>query len=184
MKWPGFNIYFKPSEYIVVVPLGEQYMTLTFTGLKRYGTLAALATIWLGLAVVGYNAIAQSSEGVGKCGSLHAGLHAEFVRAQQGFTEPPYVILSFLLLNDSDTPIDAVDGGWVLVIDGSELRDSGVLFGNGPEPVGGWGTLNPGESYQFGKGLPLTQYFPHAGEYRISWKGKHFQSSTIMIKIG
>lgn len=80
-------------------------------------------------------------------------------------------------------PIDTVDGCWVLEIDGAEVRDSGMIFGNGPGPVGGWGALKPGESYEFGRGLSLAQYFPHAGEYRISWKGKHFQSSTIKIRL-
>ena len=159
-------------------------MTLTsFTGLRRHWRRAALATISLGLAVVAYNVTAQSSKGAGTCGGLHAGLRAEFVGAKHGFTQPPYVMLSFILLNDSDTAMDAVDGGWVLVIDGAEVPDSGMIFGNGPEPVGGWGNLKPGESYEFGKGLSLTQYFQHAGEYRISWKGKHFQSSTITIRL-
>jgi len=154
-----------------------------FIGLKRYCGRATLATIWLGLAVVGHNATAQSSEVIEKCGGLHAGLRAEFVAAKQGFTKPPYVMLSFILLNDSDSLIDAVDGGWVLIIDGAEVKDSDMIFGNGPAPAGGWGVLKPGESYEFSKGLLLTQYFPHPGEFRISWKGKHFRSSTIKIRL-
>jgi hypothetical protein len=179
----GYNTYFKPAKYIVIVRLRDRDMTRTgFAGLKRYCSLVML-TMSLGLTAIGYHATAQSGASVGKCGGLHAGLRAEFVAAKQGVTEPPHVMLSFILLNDSDDSIDAVDGGWVLVIDGAEVRDSGMVFGNGPEPVGGWGTLKPGESYEFGKGLPLTQYFPHAGQYRISWKGKHFQSSTIKIRL-
>jgi hypothetical protein len=50
-------------------------------------------------------------------------------------------------------------------------------------PVGGYGRLKPGENYQFDKALPTTKYFPHAGEYKIAWKGNGFESSTITITI-
>ena len=49
-------------------------------------------------------------------------------------------MLSFILLNDSEKPINAAEEGWTIVIDGKELEDSGYTFGNGPGPVGGWGT--------------------------------------------
>lgn len=86
-------------------------------------------------------------------------------------------------MNDSEKPINAAEEGWTIVIDGKELEDSGHIFGNGPGPVGGWGVLNPGESYQFGKGLPLSRYFPEEREYRMFWKGKEFRSSTITVSV-
>jgi hypothetical protein len=64
-----------------------------------------------------------------------------------------------------------------------DLRDSDWIFGNGPGPVGGYGILQPGESYVFGKGLSLSKYFPDEREYKVYWKGKSFQSSTITVKI-
>lgn len=92
-------------------------------------------------------------------------------------------MLTFILLNDSERPINAVEGGWKIVIDGKELEDSDFIFGNGPQPGGGWGTLRPGESCEFGKALELSRYFPEEREYRVSWKGKGFQSSTITVKV-
>ena len=92
-------------------------------------------------------------------------------------------MLTFILLNDSDAPINAVEGGWQIVIDGKELKDSDSIFGNGTGPVGGYGTLKPGESYEFGKGLELSRYFPEEREYKVSWKGKAFRSSTITVRV-
>jgi hypothetical protein len=92
-------------------------------------------------------------------------------------------MLTFILLNDSDAPLNAVEGGWQIVIDGKELKDSDFIFGNGPGPAGGYGILKPGESYEFGKGLELSRYFPEEREYKVSWKGKGFQSSTITVRV-
>jgi hypothetical protein len=92
-------------------------------------------------------------------------------------------MLTFVLLNDSDAPINTVEESWQIVIDGKELADSSFIFGNGIQPAGGWGILKPGESFQFGKGLALSNYFPDEREYKVSWKGKGFQSSTIAVRI-
>jgi hypothetical protein len=90
---------------------------------------------------------------------------------------------SFLLINDSDSAIDAKERSWKIVIDGVELQDSGFIFGDGPMPPGGWTTLETGQYYELGKALSLRRYFPEAGEHKISWKGDGFRSATITIKI-
>jgi hypothetical protein len=117
------------------------------------------------------------------CGGLHAAIRGELVRRDPPYTEPPFVMLTFIVLNDSDAPINAVEGGWQIVIDGKELKDSDFIFGNGPGPVGGYGILKPGESYELGKGLELSRYFPEEREYKVSWKGKGFHSSTITVRV-
>jgi uncharacterized protein affecting Mg2+/Co2+ transport len=91
-------------------------------------------------------------------------------------------MITFVLLNDSDAPINTVARSWQIVIDGKQLTNSDSIFGNGLQPVGGWGVLKPGESFQFGKGLALSNYFPDEREYKVSWKGKGFQSSTIIVR--
>jgi hypothetical protein len=91
-------------------------------------------------------------------------------------------MVTFVLLNDADRPIETLAESWKLAIDGTELKE-GWIFGNGPGPVGGWGTLQPGETLQFGKALPLSKYFPEEREYKIAWKGKAFQSPTKTIRI-
>ena len=92
-------------------------------------------------------------------------------------------MVSFLLLNDSGTPRDAAFESWTLVIDGKELEDSSFLFSNGPGPIGGYGKLGPGANFNFGTALPIAKYFPEQREYRISWKGRYFQSPTVTVTI-
>jgi hypothetical protein len=51
-------------------------------------------------------------------------------------------------------------GSWKIVIDGVELQDSD------------WKTLEAGQNYELGKGLPTSKYFPKAGEHKLSWRGR------------
>jgi hypothetical protein len=127
--------------------------------------------------------IAAQDKREASCSGLHAAIRAELVRRDPPYTEPSFVMLAFILLNDSDAPINTVEGGWQIVIDGKELKDSDFIFGNGPGPVSGYGILKPGESYELSKGLELSRYFPEEREYTVSWKGKGFQSSTITVRV-
>jgi hypothetical protein len=111
---------------------------------------------------------------------LHAGIRAQITPA---YTETPSVMLSFVLLNDSETPVDVEVASWRIVVNGSELSDSAMIFGNGPEPVGGYRILKPGETYEFGKALSIARYFLPNGQYKVSWKGAAFQTPTISVTI-
>lgn len=113
------------------------------------------------------------------CAGLHAGIRAEINRV----TEEPSVVVSFILLNDAEKPIDVGSSTWQIVIDGSPLSNSGMIFGNGPSPVGGWTTLAPGANYELGKSLSISTYFWKKGIHTVSWRGSGFQSSTITITI-
>ena len=134
--------------------------------------LAAATTLALSPLVV-----AQCKPG------LHAGITAELISNTREYTEHPRVHLSLILLNDSGSPLDVHMGSWKVVVNGDELADSAVIFGNGPMPTRGYTRLQPGEHYEFGKALPLLEYFPHGGRYRISWKGDKFQSPTVVVEI-
>ena len=112
------------------------------------------------------------------CTGLHAGIQ---VQLNQG-TEEPSVLVSFILLNDGEKPIDVAAATWQIIIDGNPLSNSGVIFGNGPRPVGGWTTLAPGANYQLGKSFPISTYFWKKGTYKVSWRGSGFQSSTVTIE--
>jgi hypothetical protein len=114
------------------------------------------------------------------CRGLHAGIRAQIIPP---YTETPSVMLSFVLLNDSETAVDVEAGSWKIIVNGSELKDSGMLLGNGPMPEGGYRVLKPGETYEFGKALSIAQYFLPNGQYRVSWKGVAFQSPTIVVTI-
>jgi len=110
---------------------------------------------------------------------LHAGIVAQIVPLKPGYSEPAHVALSFLLLNDSDTPADIEAGSWKIIVDGVELPNPQVTGGALVPP----GPLPPGQHREWSIGLPMTRHFAHAGEYRVSWRGERFQSPTIIIKI-
>jgi hypothetical protein len=116
------------------------------------------------------------------CRGLHAGIRAQIIPP---YTETPSVMLSFVLLNDSETPLDVEAGSWRIVVNGHELNDMDTqqIFGNGPTPVGGYRVLNPGGTYEFGVQLAIVKYcFPN-GRYKVSWKGAAFQSPTTTVTI-
>ena len=96
-------------------------------------------------------------------------------------------MISFVLLNDDDKPLDTSEASWRLIIDGREVGDSGIVFGNGLGPIGGWKTLNPGATAEFRKGLDADKYDlnrrtgPDANGseniYRsLGWQHDHFRA--------
>jgi hypothetical protein len=91
--------------------------------------------------------------------------------------------LSFIVLNDGQSPTNSTAGGWQIVIDGKELSDSSCLFGNGMQPEGGYNTLNPGEWYELRMKLEISKYFHSLGQPTVSWKGQGFESSTLKVNI-
>jgi hypothetical protein len=117
----------------------------------------------------------------GACSGLHAGILVEFVRRNPPFTQPPYVMISFILLNDDDKPADTSPASWKVIIDGQELDDSGV--GSGLGPIDGWKTLNPGAAAEFSRGFQADRYFPESHTYKVSWRGAGFQSPTITVTV-
>jgi len=116
-----------------------------------------------------------------KCHGLHAGIRVQFVNNESGVTHPAYVWVTFLLLNDAETLQDVDAKSWTLVVDGIELKDSVMIFGNGVIPAEGYKSLKAGDHYEFSKGLELTKYFPHPGQHKVSWRGKNFGSATVTI---
>lgn len=138
---------------------------------SRFGSLGMLTGVILTVC------IATCAPAHAQCRpGLHAGIRAQIVH---GYTESAHVHLSFLLLNDSQSPIDVVANSWKIVVDGVEVP---WIFG-GPTPVGGYTTLHPGEHYELGKSLPPDKYFTRPGKYRVSWRGEGFQSPTITVTI-
>ncbi|MGA9510323.1 MAG: hypothetical protein WBV55_17020 [Candidatus Sulfotelmatobacter sp.] len=129
---------------------------------------------------------AQKTAGTGgssssDCHGLHAGIRAQII--PENAINTPSVMLSFFLLNDSETAVDVEASSWKIVVNGEELSNSGVLLGNGPEPEGGYRMLRPGETYEFGVALPIAQYFLANGSNKVSWKGAAFQSPTIVFTV-
>jgi hypothetical protein len=147
-----------------------------FRAMKRAKCLAGICVLALVTVVSsGVSTGQDGAMGSTDCVGLHAGITAEMAL---GNSEPS-VLVSFLLLNDAEATLNVSAESWKIVIDGRELDDSDDLFGNGVMPVGGFRNLRPGTTYSLGKALSLSKYFPEQREYRISWKGKNFQSPTI-----
>ncbi len=117
------------------------------------------------------------------CAGLHAGIRAELVRRDPNYSRPAFVMVSFVLLNDGPNLVNSTEGGWKIVIDGRQVSDSQYVLFNGIQPDGGWGILKPGESYEFGRELEISKYFPKLGEHTLCWEGPRFQSSAIKVNI-
>ena len=107
-------------------------------------------------------------------------IEAELVRRAPPYTQPPFVNLLYTLLNDGESPATSSEASWKLFIDGKEVPD---VWGIGLGPSGGYGTLNPGQSYRLGVALELSKYFPEVRDYKVYWMGNGFQSSTITIRV-
>jgi len=148
---------------------------------RRNVVRVAVFMFSLALAIsAAQNAPASKRSFSKSCHGLHAGIRAQIMPPA---TETPSVMLSFILLNDSDAPVDVKPGSWKIVVDGTQLKDSGHIFGNGPMPEGGYRILMPGESYEFGSALPIVQYFLPNGQHKVSWRGTGFESPTISVTI-
>jgi hypothetical protein len=114
---------------------------------------------------------------------LHAGIQAQVLALQNGYTDEPRVLLSFVLLNDTNASLSVHEDSWKIVVNGTEVEDSGGIFGNGPHPIGGYGNLKPGESYQLAKALSISEYFSTPGAYKVAWKGRGFETPTITVLV-
>ena len=60
-------------------------------------------------------------------------------------------------------------------------RPRGQLWA-GPKPTGGYGTVQSGSTFQFGKALPIREYFPEARDYKIYWKAAAFRSNVAWLE--
>jgi hypothetical protein len=134
------------------------------------------AAIAAAIAFYSISAMAQCSAG------LHAGINWRTETVKLGGVDTRRVTLEFLLLNDSDAPLDVARPSWKIVVNGVALPESGFIFGNGPDshpsPI-----LDPGDNIQIFKALDIDKFFTNPGEYKIYWEGDCFKSPTIAVTI-
>jgi len=134
------------------------------------------------LPTLGGNSLRPPDKKIGDCSGLHGGIMAHVdVGSPHTSDGTPFVMFTFTLLNDGDTPSSPGQNDWRLFVDDVELRDSQSIFLEGRGPMGGWRDLKPGESLLIRKGLPVANYFPDEGEHKVHWEGKGFRSSTIVV---
>jgi hypothetical protein len=116
------------------------------------------------------------SAGPSPNGKLWAALSANHVLFPQ--TEVKNLLVEFTLANDGEAPIDPAVSRSRLVVNGQELKDSGMVQGNDP-PDPRFVTLPAGDHLQFVRNLGDLCQSP--GTYRISWRGERFQSPEIIV---
>lgn len=90
------------------------------------------------------------------------------------------LLVYFTLVNDGSETIDPKIESSKIIINGVEVKDSGFIFGNGPRDKR-WRALPPGDSLEFT--YALEKYFKEPGIYRVSWKGEHFETPTIVFRV-
>ncbi len=95
-------------------------------------------------------------------------------------TGPGLFQMQFSVANDGDAVIDPEIESSQLIINGKEFKDWKLVIGNGPR-TGEWKALPAGRYVQFG--YAVGSYFNEPGVYRVSWKGKHFESPEIVFRV-
>jgi type II secretory pathway pseudopilin PulG len=110
--------------------------------------------------------------------NLWAALTANHLVFEQAYTKD--LTIEFNLVNDGETMIDPKITDSMIVINGKELAESGLILGKRPEDAR-FKPLLPGDHLQFS--LALGDHFKQPGIYRVSWKGNGFQSPEITIRI-
>jgi RNA polymerase sigma factor (sigma-70 family) len=95
-------------------------------------------------------------------------------------TAPGLFQLQFTVANDGDAVIDPEIEASQLIINGKEFKDWKLVIGNGPRTKE-WQALPAGGYVQFG--YAMGSYFNEPGVYKVSWKGKHFESPEIVFRV-
>jgi hypothetical protein len=85
-------------------------------------------TVYFVPQVAGPRILQATKQAQQSCVGLHAGIRAELVRRDPNYSRPAFVMVSFILLNDSEAPMNSTQGGWQIVIDGKEPSDSGFII--------------------------------------------------------
>jgi hypothetical protein len=93
----------------------------------------------------------------------------------------------FTLKNASQRDVDTRPASWWVVIDTDpfsvERRKTVRVPTDGPQPIGGWGTLYAGQSYQFSRMFDCSDFLRKPGSYAVWWKGERFHSTPIKLQI-
>jgi hypothetical protein len=95
--------------------------------------------------------------------------------------------LNFQLNNTVGQKLDTRPASWLIIVDTSPFRvERRTILRvplDGPQPIGGWGTLTPGGSYSFCKTVDLANAMREPGKYAIWWKGENFQSVPVTVQV-
>ena len=109
---------------------------------------------------------------------LWATLSVSDSKFQEGETKE--LMINFTVTNGGSTTVDPKIDSSKIIVNGRELDDSALIFGNGPRGAN-WNALPPGGTLQFG--YNLAKYFLASGVYQISWKGQAFEAPAIEFRV-
>jgi hypothetical protein len=90
------------------------------------------------------------------------------------------LMIYFGLVNDGAKIVDPDVDRSQLLINGKPLKEWGFIIGNGPRDDR-WEALPPGDDLAFGSSM--GKYFKEPGIYKLSWKGKAFQSPEVVFRV-
>jgi RNA polymerase sigma factor (sigma-70 family) len=99
---------------------------------------------------------------------------------QQELTGPDVFQILFTVANDGDAALDPEFESTQLIVNGKELKDWKLMVGDG-SGTGEWKALPAGRHVTFG--YAMGSYFKEPGVYKVSWKGKHFESPEIVFRV-
>ena len=88
--------------------------------------------------------------------------------------------MHFALVNDGDKTLNPEIESSELLVNGKQLKDWAFIIGQGPRDDR-FAALPPGDHLLFG--YALGDHFQKPGIYKLSWKGKNFQSSQIGFRV-
>src|SRR5262245_27648963 len=91
----------------------------------------------------------------------------------------PFVVY-LALVNDGDMVVNPDLGSSQLIVNGKELKDWPFIVGQGPRDAR-WEALPAGDYLSFA--YALGERFEEPGTYKVSWKGKGFQSPEIVFRV-
>ncbi len=145
--------------------------------LKAY-TMRAIITMILGLAAMLAVAMAKKDP-VQPDKKLWAAISVSRPLLELGVERDPFQI-TFALVNDGKRTVDPEILSSKLLVNGEELKDWPMIVSNGPRDER-WNALPTGDNLLFG--YRLDDYFKSAGTYRVSWKGKGFQTTEVIFRV-
>jgi archaellum component FlaG (FlaF/FlaG flagellin family) len=99
---------------------------------------------------------------------------------QEELEDQGALLIKFALVNDGDKTAATDVDSWRIIVNGKQMseRNTSLMFGNGSRMED---TLPPGGHSQVAKAMGV--YFKNPGTYKVSWKGKTFESSEITFRV-
>ena len=134
-----------------------------------------IGTFCLGLLLLNWTAGAEQRQHQPE---LWAAISVSAPMFDEGWTKD--LSIRFTLVNDGSELINPKIEASRIIINGRELENSSLIFGNGPRDAR-WSALPPGDNLSVA--YALEQHFKDPGIYRVSWKGEGFEAPAVIFRV-